>query len=129
MIIYPNNMTTDKKFIAPGGWFSLNYPPSWSEFEDNEDSFLFYNPEEWSGNFRISAYRGGVDKKTGLSYGATTLKQTFKEKPSAQSITLGSYTCAYGKEMFMEEEAYYTTHWWVVDANELVFDCSFTVSY
>ena len=121
-------MTPDKKFIAPGGWFSLNYPASWSEFEDNEDSFLFYNPEEWSGNFRISAYRGTVDKKTGLSYGATTLKQTLKENPSAKTITLGSYTCVYGKEMFMEDEAYYTTHWWVVDANELVLDCSFTVA-
>ena len=24
------------KFISPGGWFSLEYPATWSEFEDSE---------------------------------------------------------------------------------------------
>ena len=46
------------KYIAPGGWFSLEYPAGWREFEDTEESFLFYDPDKWSGNFRISAYRG-----------------------------------------------------------------------
>ena len=46
------------KYISPGSWFSLEYPNDWREFEDEEDSFLFYNPEKWNGNFRISAYRG-----------------------------------------------------------------------
>ena len=43
-----------KKFISPGAWFSMNYPSDWNEFEDGEGSFLFYNPDVWSGNFRIS---------------------------------------------------------------------------
>ena len=46
------------KYIAPGGWFSLEYPAGWREFEDTEESFLFYDPDKWRGNFRISAYRG-----------------------------------------------------------------------
>lgn len=33
------------KYIAPGSWFSLEYPSDWREFEDTEDSFLFYNPD------------------------------------------------------------------------------------
>lgn len=45
------------KYIAPGSWFSLEYPESWREFEDTEDSFLFYNPNKWSGNFRIRPIR------------------------------------------------------------------------
>ena len=45
------------KYISPGGWFSLEYPATWSEFEDTEETFLFYNPNKWSGNFRISAYK------------------------------------------------------------------------
>lgn len=27
------------KYIAPGSWFSLEYPADWREFEDTEDSF------------------------------------------------------------------------------------------
>lgn len=27
------------KYIAPGGWFSLEYPAGWREFEDTEESF------------------------------------------------------------------------------------------
>lgn len=46
------------KYISPGSWFSLEYPSDWREFEDTEDSFLFYNPDKWTGNFRISAYQG-----------------------------------------------------------------------
>ena len=42
------------KYISPGGWFSLEYPMGWHEFEDTEESFLFYNPDRWTGN---SAYR------------------------------------------------------------------------
>lgn len=45
------------KYISPGGWFSLEYPMGWHEFEDTEESFLFYNPDRWTGNFRISAYK------------------------------------------------------------------------
>ena len=36
------------KYISPGGWFSLEYPATWLEFEDTEESFLFYNPNKWS---------------------------------------------------------------------------------
>jgi hypothetical protein len=42
------------KYISPGGWFSLEYPMGWHEFEDTEESFLFYN---LTGGQVISAYR------------------------------------------------------------------------
>ena len=47
-----------QKYISPGAWFSIEYPSDWHEFEDTEESFLFYNPDKWNGNFRISAYIG-----------------------------------------------------------------------
>ena len=40
------------KYISPGGWFSLEYPMGWHEFEDTEESFLFYNPDRWTGNLK-----------------------------------------------------------------------------
>lgn len=36
------------KYIAPGGWFSLEYPAGWREFEDTEESFYFMTRQmEW----------------------------------------------------------------------------------
>ena len=78
-----------KKFISPGAWFSMNYPSDWNEFEDGEGSFLFYNPEVWTGNFRISAFKG----KAG--YGKDVIRQELKENDSASLVKVGTWECAY----------------------------------
>ena len=64
-------MKQGKKYISPGAWFSMVYPADWNEFEDGEGSFLFYNPNEWTGNFRISAYKGDT------AYGRESVKQEY----------------------------------------------------
>ena len=63
-----------KKYISPGSWFSLEYPADWNEFEDTEDTVLFYNSSRWNGNFRISATQGKAD-----SYGTDCLRAELKE--------------------------------------------------
>lgn len=100
----------------------MRYPATWSEFEDEEESFLFYNPDEWTGNFRISAYKGGA------GYGAASVRQELKENASAKPVQVGGATCAYSLEMFEEAGAYYTTHFWVVGMDDIAFECSFTVA-
>lgn len=114
-------MEQGKKFISPGTWFSMIYPADWSEFEDGEGSFLFYNPADWTGNFRISAYKGNA------AYGRDSMQQELKENPSATLVKIGKLECAYSKEMFEEEGAYYTSHLWITGIDEIAFECSFTV--
>lgn len=114
-------MMQGKKFISPGAWFSMIYPADWNEFEDGEGSFLFYNPEVWTGNFRISAYKGGAN------YGKEAIRLELKENPSASLVKIGKLECAYSKEMFQEEGVYYTTHLWITGADSVAFECSFTV--
>lgn len=111
-----------KKFISPGAWFSMNYPAVWNEFEDTEESFLFYNPDEWTGNFRISAYKGLA------GFGQETVKDELRENPSAKPVKVGNLSCAYSKEMFEEEGAYYVTHLWITGIDNVAFECSFTVA-
>ena len=82
-------MKQGKKFISPGAWFSMVYPADWNEFEDGEGSFLFYNPNEWTGNFRISAYKGSA------TYGKEAVEQELKENTSATSVKIGPVSCAY----------------------------------
>ena len=115
------------KFISPGGWFSMIYPNDWSEFEDGEGSFLFYNPEKWTGNFRISAYKPSGKEAGNMDYGREFVKLELKENSAASLVTVGRLECAYSKEMFLEEEAYYVTHTWIIGIRDVAFECSFTV--
>lgn len=110
-----------KKFISPGAWFSMIYPSDWNEFEDGEGSFLFYNPDVWTGNFRISAYKGKAD------YGQKLIRQELKENGSASLVKVGPLECAYSKEMFQEEGLYYTSHVWITGVDDIAFECSFTL--
>lgn len=114
-------MEQGKKFIAPGAWFSMTYPADWHEFEDGEGSFLFYNPDEWTGNFRISAFKGNA------TYGKDSVRQELKENPSATLVRLGKWECAYSKEMFEEDGTYYTSHLWITGTGEMALECLFTV--
>ena len=99
----------------------MTYPSDWNEFEDGEGSFLFYNPDVWTGNFRISAYRGNA------GYGSASVREELKENPSAAPVRIGALDCAYSKEMFQEEGTYYVSHLWVVGIDDMAFECSFTV--
>lgn len=104
------------------------YPSDWNEFEDGEGSFLFYNPDNWTGNFRISAYKEDASLPGGMTYGQDAVRQELKENSSASLVRIGGLDCAYSKEMFQEDGAYYTTHIWITGVENLAFDCSFTVA-
>ena len=92
------------KYIAPGGWFSLEYPAGWREFEDTEESFLFYDPDKWSGNFRISAYRGAD-----TNYGKECVSYELKENPAAELTLIRGVQSAYSVDSFQEEGIWYTS--------------------
>ena len=111
------------KYISPGGWFSLEYPATWSEFEDSEGTFLFYNPNHWNGNFRISAFRD-ADK----DYGRQCIAWELKNNPVSSVVKIGEWDCAYSAETFQEQGVWYTTHIWVTGKDDISFECSFTVA-
>lgn len=114
-------MEKGKKFISPGAWFSMVYPETWSEFEGGEGAFLFYNPSEWTGNFRISAYKGNPE------YGKESIRQELDENPLSKHVKVGRMACAYSQETFEEDGTYYTSHIWITGIGNVAFECSFTV--
>lgn len=114
-------MKLDKKFIAPGGWFSLMYPGAWHEFEDTEDVFLFYNPDEWTGNFRISAFKGEE------GYGDKCVKMDLEYNVDVHKVKIGPWQCSTGMQIIEEEGELYLMHTWVLGAGDMAIECSFTV--
>ena len=115
------------KFISPGAWFSLIYPTGWGEFEDTEGSFLFYNPDQWSGNFRISAFKKDSKFTDAIHFGQDSVKTELKDNPLSILVKIGNLDCAYNKETFQEEGAFYVSHLWITGIGNVAFECTFTV--
>ncbi|MDL2212836.1 DUF3805 domain-containing protein [Bacteroides sp. OttesenSCG-928-D19] len=116
-----------KKFISPSAWFSLIYPAAWGEFEDTEDSFLFYNPNAWTGNFRISAFKKDAKFSDAARYGQDSVRAELKSNPLATMVRVGDLDCAYSKEVFEEAGVVYVSHLWITGIKNVAFECTFTV--
>ena len=116
-------MVNGKKFIAPGAWFSMTYPADWHEFEGGEESFLFYNSDDWDGNFRISAFRGER-----VNYGQDTVNEELKRSRRAQMVLVGELKCAYTCEAFKEDGEDYENHQWVTGIGDVAFEISFATT-
>jgi hypothetical protein len=123
-------MQQKKRFIAPGAWFAMDYPAEWCEFEDGSGTFLFYNPDVWTGNFRISAFRDEDDRQggNGSAYVETAIADALKENRGARRVRVGGMSFAYGHSDFSEGDHDYTDHYWVGGSEGMVFECSFTVA-
>ncbi|MBR4312752.1 MAG: DUF3805 domain-containing protein [Bacteroidaceae bacterium] len=109
-----------KKFISPGSWFAFAYPEEWFEFSEEADCFLFYNPEKWDGNFRISAYRDASS-----SFGDSMMRQALKASGSKLS-KVGRWETIYSAESFTEQLVEYVTHRWTIGCGQTCVECSFT---
>ena len=109
------------KFVSPGGWFSLEYPATWTESEDLEGTFLFFNPNKWNGNFRISAFRTKCNAQQ-------CVKQELKKRPESVSVRIGEWDCAYSSMDIEDDGMPYTTHFWVTGKSDICIECSFTVA-
>ena len=111
-----------KRFIAPQGWFAMSYPDSWNEFEDEPGSFLFYDPDQWEGNFRISAYRDASPE-----FAALSMRQEQAEIASARLVQLGGRSWVFSQEEFQEDGTDYTTCFWLGGEGGTLLSASFTM--
>jgi len=109
-----------KKFISPGSWFAFDYPEEWFEFSEEPDCFLFYNPEKWDGNFRISAYRDASS-----AFGDSMMRQALK-MPGTKLAKVGRWETVYSAEPFTEQLVEYVTHRWTIGCGQTCVECSFT---
>lgn len=108
-----------KTFVSPESWFSFDYPDSWFEFEEDSEDFLFYNPDNWSGNFRISAYRGS-DK----GYGHRCMDDEMRTA-GASLVKIGGWKAVQRTDRFTEEGASYEGWYWTIGLDYTCVECSF----
>ena len=111
-----------KRFIAPGGWFEMNYPMAFTEFLDEEGSFLFYDPDTWTGNFRIAAYKGS-DK--GFARRCVDEELAMRRRATIEKV--GTWRCCYYTMPFTEQEERFVDHCWVFGERDMVYYVRLTV--
>lgn len=114
-------MKDTKKFISPHTWFEFEYPAGWFEFEDGEGSFLFYNPDAWDGNFRISGFKGET-----VNYGAEFVKDEASHSHKLKDYVLASGIARLEKSQFTQDEHIFDSYRWVIGIGDMGFDCSFS---
>lgn len=111
------------KFISPQSWFSIELPDGWHEFEDAADSFLFYHPERWQGNFRISA-----SSDRSADYVAQALKEELKAVPDSRLVKIGEWECVFSSKAFQEAGTEYITYYWLTGKDKMLIDASYTIT-
>ena len=109
-----------KTFISPQSWFMFEYPDNWFEFEEEADVFLFYDPDRWDGNFRISATRD-----VSRSYASRCLQDALGQT-GAKAVTVGRYDAVLSVERFREGGAGYVDRCWLVGCGQTCVEVSFT---
>lgn len=108
-----------KTFVSPESWFSFDYPDSWFEFEEESEDFLFYNPDNWSGNFRISAYRGSEK-----DYGRHCMDDELRAD-GASLVQIGGWKAVQKTDHFTEDGASYEGWYWTIGQDYTCVECSF----
>lgn len=102
----------------------MNYPDGWNEFVGDSTSFLFYDPNEWGGNFRISAYRD-----TSPAFAEDCMKKELSERPGSRPVKLAGKWWIFSQDNFLEEGEPYTNYCWLGGLDNTVVAVTFTVKH
>lgn len=87
--------------------------------------FFFIIPTYGQGIFEFRLSKQDAAARGSINYGREAVKQELKDNPSASLVKVGRLECAYSKEMFQEEGAYYTTHLWITGIDNVAFEWFF----
>jgi len=121
-----SNKMEYKEFTSEQGWFTIQLPDNWDEFEDNEGTYLFYDAEKWKGNFRITPLRW--DNKKKIDTVPELLAEELEEKSSkkATMVKIGDFDCVFYKDYFQEELEEVLTYNWTFGKDNTIFWVSYS---
>ena len=108
------------EFTSVNNWFSTMLPENWSEYEDDEGTYAFFNTDEWSGNLRITPYRWEGDSNKAAEY----INDELNNNPDAVAIKIGDWNAAFYSRETSDDSLIY---FWATGGGNHLFLCSFTV--
>jgi hypothetical protein len=108
------------KFTSANNWFTAKFPENWSEYEDDDGTYAFFNSATPSGNFRITPFRWQSGNNRAHSY----IQDELNDNLNAVSIKVGNWDGAFYSKKADEDNLIY---FWITGFENTVFLCSFTV--
>lgn len=112
---YTDYITEDEKL-------QITLPEIWSEYEDEEGTYAFFNTEQWTGNLRITPVtldERGADRIKGI------LESDYEKYENSEWKELGEYMFLHYSEESKDEE-----HWiyyWMTGVKNVLLVISFTI--
>lgn len=118
----------DKEFVSNYNWFTLTYPPHWTQFEEEDGTYLFMDNDDWKGNLRITAMRlDSGNENSKREYLKKRLSEELKEKPMATKVRLGNLDAIYFTKEIEEDGEIFEIHQWATGDKTTLLICSFTI--
>lgn len=114
-----------KHFESSKGWFELDYPIHWTQFDEEDGTYLFMDNEDWKGNLRITAMR--IDNDREPDRVKRNLREELKQKIGSKMVSLGQMEAVYWiKEVEQDGDSLLIHNWTTGDKGTLLI-CSFVV--
>jgi len=120
---------THKKFTSRSGWFNLTLPTDWEEYDDDgeEDTYAFFNANNWTGNFRITPFRWADLLDPNEDKAGEFIAEELNENDGAVKIKLEDLDCVHYKKDLLQDGGDLLIYYWVVGKKDNLFVCSFTI--
>ena len=117
-----------RTFISTNEWFELSYPDHWTDFEEEDGTFMFMDNEDWKGNLRITAMRletGNLESKA--RFLKKHLDDEFEENNGATRVKLGSKDAVHYAKDLVQDGDPLKIHYWTTGDKTTLLLCSFTM--
>ncbi|WP_169337681.1 DUF3805 domain-containing protein [Segetibacter koreensis] len=118
-----------KTFTSEDGWYSLNLPPEWEEYDDEKEStHAFFNAKSWTGNFRITTLHWDTLNDTNEDKASQLVAEDVEENQGAILTKVNGFDCAHYKNETEDEDGVFVIYYWVFGKDLDLFICSFTIA-
>lgn len=111
------------KFTSAAGWFSTLLPDNWSEYDDDEGTYAFFNTDKWSGNLRITPNKW--ENSSDPDIARAIIAGELKSNPKAVATKIGNWDAAFYSQKGSDETLNY---FWTTGTQNFIFICSFSVN-
>jgi len=118
---------SDNIFTSPQSWFSLTLPNGWSEYEDEEGTYAFFNVKHWTGNFRITPFKWEQTNNPGDDKAGKYILGELNDNEGAIEIKVGAFSCAHFKKSIIQDTGEFVIYYWITGQGNNLFICSFTI--
>jgi hypothetical protein len=109
-------------FTSDNNWFRLKLPENWAEYDDEENTFAFFNTEKWSGNLRIT-HRRWENVEEGIDKASLYNQSELTDSPGAILVKLNKWDATFYIKEANEGDIIY---FWITGSKNDLFICSFT---